>query len=152
MLDHIDLRVRDLSEARPLYDAIMPLLGFRHPVEDESDGCICYDSCTGLMESHLPFIALIEDKTHHPSATRIAFYAPGRTAVDEIAATAERHGALSFEAAHFCQEYSPRYYACFFEDASGNKLEVCCRHVSDDAEQDEQRSIVRMPKFATKTE
>jgi hypothetical protein len=26
-----------------------------------------------------------------------------------------------------CAEYSPGYYAVFFEDPDGNKLEICCR-------------------------
>ena len=144
LLDHVDLRVRSISAARPLYDAIMPLLGFKSPTGTESDGCICYDSCTGLMESQRPFVALIEDNACRPSSTRIAFYAPERKTVDDIAAVAEAHGALAFEAAQLCPEYGPRYYACFFEDASGNKLEVCCRHASDEAEQHRERRIVRV--------
>ena len=26
-----------------------------------------------------------------------------------------------------CKDYSPGYYAFFFEDPDGNKLEICCR-------------------------
>jgi hypothetical protein len=40
---------------------------------------------------------------------------------------AERSGARAFEPAMLIEEYGLNYYAAFFEDASGNKFEICCR-------------------------
>ncbi len=36
-------------------------------------------------------------------------------------------GGQNLEGPEICAEYSPGYYAFFFEDPDGNKLEICCR-------------------------
>lgn len=46
--------------------------------------------------------------------------------VDRIAARIAPF-AHAYEAPHACTEYTQTYYATFFEDAEGNKLEVCYR-------------------------
>ena len=33
----------------------------------------------------------------------------------------------NLEGPEVCADYSPGYYAFFFEDPDGNKLEICCR-------------------------
>lgn len=122
LLDHIDLRVRDISDARPLYDALLSAMGF---LPQGDDDCVGY---------HVPdvvddegFIWLQQDPSHVPNATRIAFHASTRAEVDRWAEVARVAGARAFEPPHLCREYSNGYYASFFEDASGNKLEICCR-------------------------
>src|SRR5439155_25883958 len=50
-----------------------------------------------------------------------------RKKVDEIAKLVREAGGKNLEGPEICQEYSPGYYACFFEDPDGNKLEICCR-------------------------
>lgn len=123
LIDHIDLRVRSLSEAKPFYDQLMPALGFPN----------CYSTSLFISyeaESMHPkpeFIGLIEDPGHQPCATRIAFWASDKTTVDRVAEIATLAGARNMEEPMFCPEYSPTYYATFFDDPSGNHLEVCCR-------------------------
>jgi len=36
-------------------------------------------------------------------------------------------GGKNLEGPEICVDYSPGYYAFFFEDPNGNKLEICCR-------------------------
>jgi catechol 2,3-dioxygenase-like lactoylglutathione lyase family enzyme len=36
-------------------------------------------------------------------------------------------GGKNLEGPEICVDYSPGYYAFFFEDPDGNKLEICCR-------------------------
>ena len=36
-------------------------------------------------------------------------------------------GGRNLEGPELCPGYSPGYYAFFFEDPEGNKLEICCR-------------------------
>ena len=52
---------------------------------------------------------------------------PSRAEVDRLAEIARASGATAFEPPHVCEEYTPFYYATFFEDADGNKLEICYR-------------------------
>ena len=47
--------------------------------------------------------------------------------VDQIAKVVRRAGAKNIEGPQIWPDYSPGYYALFFEDPDGNKLEVCCR-------------------------
>jgi catechol 2,3-dioxygenase-like lactoylglutathione lyase family enzyme len=121
LYDHVDLRVSSLKTSRPLYDALLPALGYTRINTDETH-----------LYYHLPgadvdFFGINADQDHRANGTRIAFAAPSREAVDELAALVKAAGARCFEAPHLCREYSETYYATFFEDADGNKLEICNR-------------------------
>ncbi|MBV9270946.1 MAG: glyoxalase [Candidatus Eremiobacteraeota bacterium] len=123
LYDHVDARVASLAGSRALYDALLPALGFSD-IHSFDDGVVYYH------ESHtkgLPFFGLILDESHRPNGTRIAFAVANRREVDRIASVAQAAGALKFESPAVCPEYSDDYYASFFEDGEGNKLEVCYR-------------------------
>lgn len=123
LFDHVDLRVRDLDEARRFYDAFLAALGFG-PAYPTPIG-IAYDA---LRDHPKPeFIGLIEDRGHRATATRLAFWADSVAEVDRITAVAKAAGALRLEGPEYCPEYTPTYYAAFFEDPCGNRLEVCFR-------------------------
>jgi len=123
LFDHIDLRVRNLAATRPLYDALLPAMGCsRINADDESAGYHQPAETGGE-----PFLWLVEDPAHEPSDTRIAFAAQSRAEVDRYAAIAQGAGARAFEPPALQPEYSPNYYATFFEDVAGNKIEICCR-------------------------
>jgi catechol-2,3-dioxygenase len=73
----------------------------------------------GLRESHRPSaVDRYALGLHH-----LAFDAPSRTAVDAIAAWLRQVGA-SIEGGPGERGYSPGYYAVFFFDPDGLKLEV----------------------------
>ena len=55
----------------------------------------------------------------------IAFVASSREEVDRLAAVAVEAGARNMSGPRACPEYGPTYYAAFFDDPCGNKLEVC---------------------------
>lgn len=120
--DHIDLRVKERKVAQRFYAQLLPALGF--PI-DKSDGewGAFYASTEGPTE----FFGFIEDPEHRPNESRIAFWADSRTEVDRVTEVVRRAGGLNLEGPQVWPEYSPGYYALFFEDPSGNKLEVCCR-------------------------
>ncbi len=124
MYDHVDQRVTDLSRSRPVYGALMAVMGFTQISEDPESIC-WYDPRDPKRQ---PFFSLVRASEHQPNGARVAFRAESRQNVDRLAEAALRAGARSFEAPHECTEYTPRYYATFFEDAEGNKLEVCCRN------------------------
>lgn len=126
LYDHIDFRVGSLAQNRRLYDAVFRELGYGDLSEFE-DG-VCYYHTSG--DRSLPFFALLLDENHRANGTRVALRVASRAAVDRVADAAIREGASAFEPPQFCPEYSERYYATFFEDADGNKLEVCCRDVT----------------------
>lgn len=123
LFDHVDMRVRDLARTRPLYDALLPAMGYTKANADEESVGYHLPDETGAE----PFIWVIEHSGHRPGATRIAFAASDRSEVDRLAAVARAAGARGFEAPALVTDYGPNYYAAFFEDAEGNKLEICCR-------------------------
>ena len=123
LFDHLDLRVSDLEAADPFYGVILPALGF--PVRGVTPHCVYYEAVRDHPKPE--FIALIEDASYVPSTTRIAFWQETKEGVDRFAFVLERAGARNTEGPMFCPEYTPTYYAVYFEDPSGNRLEVCCR-------------------------
>jgi catechol 2,3-dioxygenase-like lactoylglutathione lyase family enzyme len=133
LFDHVDLRVSDLAKVRSLYDALLPAMGYSTIVEDAES--ICYYVPSGARSA--TFFGLTLDGGHRPNRTRIALRAPSRAEVDRFAAIAREAGATTFEGPEVCEEYTPFYYAAFFEDADGNKLEICYRSL--DSAQDDTR-------------
>ena len=70
------------------------------------------------------FFAITEDKNHQPNMNCIAFFVESRQDVDRIAAIAKEAGGQNVEEPSECTEYGKGYYAVFFRDPSGNRLEV----------------------------
>jgi predicted enzyme related to lactoylglutathione lyase len=120
---HVDLRVRDMDAALPFYAALLPAAGF---VREEPGGEWYVWEVEGEPPS-AAYFALTEDRGHVPNANRIAFWAASRDEVDRIAAVAFEAGAVVESGPRDCPEYGAGYYACFFQDPSGNRLEVAYR-------------------------
>lgn len=131
LFDHIDLRVKDMNVAGRFYAKFLPQLGFvreKHepaPPESQEEDFHGFYSAGGDRPSE--FFCFTEDKNHRPNGTRIAFWAETREKVDEIAKLVREAGGKNLEGPEVCADYSPGYYAFFFEDPDGNKLEICCR-------------------------
>ena len=121
LVDHVDLRVSDIAKVRPLYDALLPALGYTRVNADEHQ--VYYH----LPGDDVDFFGITADPGHRANGTRIAFAAASRKDVDKLGALARAAGAQAFEPPHYCVEYAEDYYATFFEDADGNKFEICCR-------------------------
>jgi catechol 2,3-dioxygenase-like lactoylglutathione lyase family enzyme len=123
LFDHVDLRVSDFTKVRKLYDSLLPAVGYGRISED--DETICYYH-PGNDRSDA-FFGIVVDPNHRANGSRIALRARDRSDVDRLAVIAQNAGATAFEPPHVCTEYTPFYYATFFEDADGNKLEICYR-------------------------
>lgn len=121
--DHIDLRVKDLARARKFYGAVLPALGFTVERSDAEGGGFYAESATAPLD----FFGFVEDPAHRPNGYRIAFWADTRDEIDRFAAIVKQAGGLNLEGPAECPEYTPGYYALFFEDPDGNKLEICFR-------------------------
>ena len=121
--DHIDLRVKDMEVAKKFYGKLLPQLGFVH--EKPARYFHTFFSAVGSQPSE--FFGLSPDKNHKPNRTRIAFWADTREKVDRIAKLVREAGGKKLEGPEIPKGYSPGYYAFFFEDPDGNKLEICYR-------------------------
>ncbi|WNM62384.1 VOC family protein [Candidatus Nitrospira neomarina] len=118
--DHVDLRVRNLAEAKLFYEILLPALGFTQ--ETGIEGWVTYEAAgtDGVTE----FFGVTESPQHVPNENRIAFWADSHRKVDQLAAIAIQAGARNVEGPVY-EDHG--YYAVFFEDPSGNRLEICYR-------------------------
>ncbi|HKX60628.1 MAG TPA: VOC family protein [Verrucomicrobiae bacterium] len=118
--DHIDLRVRSLPEVRRFYETLLPALGFDH--ETEVEGWLQYEarSPDGVAE----FFGIMESTAHVANECRVAFWVDAPGDVDRLATMVAEAGAQNIEGPAYEE---PNYYAVFFEDPSGNRLEICNR-------------------------
>jgi catechol 2,3-dioxygenase-like lactoylglutathione lyase family enzyme len=128
--DHIDLRVKNRASAQKFYAKILPVLGFTREKSDEEWGTF-YAETNGVPTE---FFGFTEEKNHRPNETRIAFWADTQDEVNQIADVVRVAGGRNLEGPQIWPEYSAGYYALFFEDPDGNKLEVCCRQSALTAE------------------
>ena len=118
--DHVDLRVRSLAEARPFYGMLLPALGFTRDAKIEE--WLQYE--TVETDGAPEFVGVTESSQHVANECRIAFRAGTIREVDRLAAIAVQAGARNVEGPAY---EDADYYAVFFEDPSGNRLEICCR-------------------------
>lgn len=115
---HIDLRVRDVEAIYPFYARILPELGFRHEWRGE-------DAFSFQTEGKLPklsWFGVMQDRDHIPNETRYAFAVESRKEVDRLAEIVRSAGAMNIEGPEN-MPYTTIYYAVYFEDPCGNRLE-----------------------------
>lgn len=117
---HVDIRVRDRARAIAFYDDLLGVLGLQRGETKPEHEWVSYSRHDGTEQ----WFAFTEDKTARPGDNRVAFAAPTREVVDIAARVARALEAKHVEGPE--EAYGPDYYAVFFEDPDGNKLEVCC--------------------------
>lgn len=120
---HVDLRVNDHDLAWEFYSKLLPALGF---TKGHRGTVFSGFEAEGTPPAQ-PWFGFCEDREHRPNATRIAFQAESRERVDELAELLREAGARNVSGPRACPDYTPSYYAVFFEDPFGNCLEVCHR-------------------------
>jgi catechol 2,3-dioxygenase-like lactoylglutathione lyase family enzyme len=122
---HIDLRVRSFAKVTDFYRALLPELGFT--VWWGEEGGEWRGASTEEPFPGKAFFGFTENPEHQPSETCIAFWVNTPEEVDRIGQVVRRAGAQNIEGPATSPEYSEDYYAVFFEDPDGNRLEVVHR-------------------------
>jgi catechol 2,3-dioxygenase-like lactoylglutathione lyase family enzyme len=121
LLSHVDLRVRDRARAKAFYDVILGALG---ATGEAGKSWTEYAAEPFAPEGPPPdWLAFTEEPSHVPDETRIAFGAESKGQVDRIATLARELNCANLEGPLY--EYGPGFYAVFFDDPDGNRLEVC---------------------------
>ena len=117
--DHIDLRVPRLADVTSFYESLLPALGFTR--DGRVEGWLQFEAADANITE---FFGVTQSPRHVPNENRIAFWAESVSEVDRLAEVARRAGARNIEGP---MQYEPGYYAVFFEDPCGNRLEICHR-------------------------
>lgn len=124
IISHVDLRVRNRTLATEFYDAFLNLLGaVKHAGEEFTSWRIPPPDAPANWEDTADWFGITEDPAMVPGRARIAFDSPSRGTIDAIAVYLPAIGATNIEQPH--EAYGPDYYAVFFDDPDGNKLEIC---------------------------
>jgi catechol 2,3-dioxygenase-like lactoylglutathione lyase family enzyme len=133
IVDHIQITVADLDLAEPFYDQVLSLLGFdlahksRGRVDAHDFDVIEYVHDALVIGINSPRDGLKGEPVHRrrPGALHhLAFRAESPTAVDEFHTQLQRTSALILEPPRFYPQHGESYYAVFFKDPGGIKLEV----------------------------
>lgn len=120
---HIDLRVNNMRESLPFYEALLPALGFTRAFHGPRWKVF---AASGDLPS-AAYFAITEDVSHKPSTNRIAFWAKSREDVDRLAGVVRQAGGNITDGPELFSQVSPTYYAVYFEDPSGNRFEILHR-------------------------
>lgn len=126
---HIDLTVTDLARSSSFYDPVLAKLGYR-PLPQAGAGAPCWgveDSAGGIFSIALKCARSEDASRRHdrysPGLHHLAFHADSRAEIDDFHAFLRGIGATILDApAEY--EYTPGYYAVFFADPDGLKLEL----------------------------
>jgi catechol 2,3-dioxygenase-like lactoylglutathione lyase family enzyme len=124
IFDHVDLRVSNVARARSFYDAFLPAVGFTCVRGGDDWASYAVD---GDHRKSTPFVWLNEEPGYRGGSNRIAFWADTEEEVNRLGAIVQAAGGQAVEGPEYCADYTPGYYAVFFEDLDGNKWEICCR-------------------------
>jgi catechol 2,3-dioxygenase-like lactoylglutathione lyase family enzyme len=121
---HVFVNVKDMARARPFYEWLMPRLGYATSW--------AYEGGHGFLSPHGSFWLKAADPRFAADAfhkdrvglCEIAFAATSREEVDALGRALVERGATVLDRPREYPEYVPGYYAVFFADPDGLKLEL----------------------------
>jgi catechol 2,3-dioxygenase-like lactoylglutathione lyase family enzyme len=124
---HVDLSVKDPAASRAFYEAVLGFMGYvmkdEHARGFDMDLRSKAGFCSiGIMRAEGPNAARSHDR-YSPGLHHIAWTAESREDVDALYALLVKIGATVLDAPAEYPRYGAGYYAVFFADPDGLKLE-----------------------------
>ena len=124
-LNHITITVTDLARSAPFYDAVLEFMGYRR---DETGvewiSWVKPGTCAFVISPADPNSPNKAHDRFSPGLHHLAFDADSREQVDGLYTVLKAVGARVLDPpAEY--DYCPGYYAVFFADPDGIKLELC---------------------------
>jgi catechol 2,3-dioxygenase-like lactoylglutathione lyase family enzyme len=132
MLGHLGVNVPNLADAKRYYEALMPLVGFQLFLEAEDQ--FAYKPADDKPGTYLFFYPTAADGDYSPDRTglqHLAFIVRRRSLVDHVHDFVVRSGNTVLHAPQHFPQYPGPYYATFWVDPFGLKLEAVCHHDRD---------------------
>jgi glyoxylase I family protein len=127
-VDHLDLTVRDPLKSRQFYEAVLGFMGYTRVRQHENGfdfdmpGESGWRCSVGLRRALGKGKHEIHDR-YSPGLHHIAFRAETRSDVDRLHYLLVRLKAVILDAPAEYSQYGSTYYAVFFSDPDGLKLE-----------------------------
>jgi glyoxylase I family protein len=119
-IHHIDLTVSDLARSVAFYAAVLPLLGFQRRTEKATPIWASKQLEIALQ----PARVLTAHDRYSPGLHHLAFAAASREAVDALYGRLTQLNVVVLDAPAEYPKYASPYYAVFFADPDGLKLEL----------------------------
>lgn len=124
---HIDLNVSDLAAAKAVYGPVLEFLGYSQFKDSQGyewdKGPDGQGTSLGLRLCD-PALGGYAHKRYAPGLHHLAWRAESRADVDRLHALLVERGIPVLDPPAHYPQYSGDYYAVFFEDPDGMKLEV----------------------------
>jgi len=126
LVHHIDLTVTDKSRSRVFYDAVLGFLGYRRSADydhgSDWDRAGAPSHSIGIIEARGDGANRTHDR-YSPGLHHLAWTADSRDDVDALHDLLRSIGAEVLDPPADYPRYGPTYYAVFFADPDGLKLE-----------------------------
>lgn len=133
VVDHIQITVKDFAAAEKFYDRLMPLLGFdlsrkaRGRVPAHDFDVIEYAHPLIIIGINSPREEFRNEAVHRRrpgSLHHLAFRAESTDEVDRLYPLIQAIGAHIVAPPQYYPQHGEKYYALFFKDPDGIKLEI----------------------------
>ena len=126
VVHHIDLTVRDVAASAPFYEALLGFLGYAR-VKQEAALHVWDLMRDGRVAGGVALRAARSERRHDRYSAglhHLAFHAADRADVDRAHVLMKEQGATILDPPAEYPQYGAGYYAVFFADPDGLKLEV----------------------------
>ena len=121
-IHHIDITVSDLDRSTEFYGRLLPLMGLRRSL-DVPEGPVWAGTHTEIGLAPARETSRRDHDRYSPGLHHLAFGAPDRAAVDTFHDRLLDLGVQVLDAPAEYPQYGSGYYAVFFADPDGIKLE-----------------------------
>jgi glyoxylase I family protein len=125
-IDHIYLTVRDFARSEQFYDQAMQALGFKKSDEWIADEPHAHYLRPALQISLRPARSTAAHDSYAAGLHHLCLQAATKADVDEAYRALSALGIAATKPALY-PDYNPEYYATFFEDPDGIRLEIVGR-------------------------
>jgi len=122
-IDHLYVAVSDLPRSIAFYDPVMRLLGFRKGTKAIAGEPHVHYFTPEVQYSLRPAWTPVAHDPYAPGLHHLCFRVSTNAEVDEAARELRTLGIAATEPALY-PEYAPDYYATFFSDPDGLRLEI----------------------------
>jgi glyoxylase I family protein len=121
-IEHIDVTVNDLTRSTIFYDKVMRALGFRRLPDNDRNNIRWANA--HLSFAIRPATSGADFDRYRVGLHHLAFRAKNRAAIDEFHRFLVRENLPILDAPAEYPQHGPNYYAVFFADPDGIKLEL----------------------------
>ena len=131
-IGHLALNVPDLAVAKEYYDQVMPALGYAGFISADDE--FAYMPADGKRGAYVFFYLSLEPGSYSLGATglqHLAFIVRGRKDVRAVHDRVVGLGSTVLRVPQAYPQYGPTYFATFWLDPFGFKLEAVCHHDRD---------------------